>query len=220
MIAIGVLGASVAHGATLGGLSVASLWAWSSEASIEVPDPPTPPPAACDDFTGATGSLDGHVSTCGATWSVSGGNWTLGNDVLRAAGRAGIATLPVGSSDMTVSVDMIDPHANNRQAGVVVAHTSTNRLTATIQGPGTLNLRFVSGNSTVTLASIPIPTAPTSRLSVTRLGPSVVVRVDGQTYITHTLTAQQSSQLTGTAAGLTKSQGQRADFDNFEVTTP
>lgn len=220
VMVIGVVGASVAHGASLGGLSVASLWTWTSATSIELPDPPGPPPAACDDFVGASGSLDGHTSSCGATWSVSGGNWSLGNGILRATGPSGLATMPVGTSDMTVSVDLIDPHANNRQGGVVAAHGPTSRLIAMIEGAGTLNLRFVNGNATVSLASVAIPTAPVSRLSVTRIGTAVTVRVDGQISISHTLTALQSSQLTGTAAGLTKTQGPPAEFDDFEVTIP
>ena len=221
LFVIGAIGASVAHAASLGGLSVASLWVWSAEADIDLDLPPPEPEfAACDDFSGGSGPLDGRVTPCGATWSVASGNWSLGNDILRSTGRAGLATLPAGSSDMTVSVDVIDGHANNRRGGVVVAGSDTTRLVVLIEGSGGLRLQFVDGNSTTSLEYVNIPTAAVPRLSVTRSGTVVTVRVDGEVHISHMLTAAQSGLLTGTQAGLTKLQGPPAEFDRFEVTTP
>ena len=219
LFVIGAIGASVAYAASLGGLSAASLWVWSSDVDIDLP-PPEPEFAACDDFSGGSGSLDGRVTPCGGTWSVASGNWSLGDDILRSTGRAGLATVPAGSSDMTVSVDVIDGHANNRRGGVVVAGSETTRLVVLIEGSGGLRLQFVDGNATTSLADVNIPTTAVPRLSVTRAGTSVSVRVDGEQYISHTLTTARSTQLSGTQAGLTKLQGPPAEFDRFEVTTP
>lgn len=137
-------------------------------------------------------------------------------------GGAGVATVDVGSSHATVAVDVVGGGANNRRGGVVVAHASTGPvyLAAVLEGPDALRVNIVSGNSTTTLATAPVPIGAVARLELTRSSTAVTVTVDGVQRVTLSLTDEQDAALNGTGAGLYKAQGTPAEFDDFEVTVP
>ena len=223
LVAVGVIGVSVGplstigHASSFGGLTAASLGAWTHPV-----DPIVPLAAGCDDFDGPGGDLDGRTTPCGSTWVATGSNWSVSNGTVTATGNAGVATVDVGSNNATVSVDVIGGAANNRRGGVVIAHSPAgpSYLAAGLEGPDGVRVTLVSGNTSTTLATAAVPIGEVARLVLTRSGADVSVAVDGLTRVTVTLTDRQQAALTGTGAGLFKTQGTPGEFDNFEVTVP
>ncbi len=225
LIVAGTVLASAAHAATLGGLRVSTLAVFGGPAEVDLPDPPSPPPAGlgCDEFEDHPGALDGRDDGCGNTWSTPSGNWSVSDGVARATGPVGVALVDgLASNQVTVSAELIDGHANNRRGGVVHSYTTTAagpaHLVGYVRGSGRLHLDLVVGNTTISLASVNgIPVGSPQLVAVTRSGADVTVSIDGVPVIEHTLLPARDGLLSGAGAGLWKAQGPPAEFGSFSV---
>ena len=121
MVTIVVVGltafALVASAATLGGISVGSIFTHSSSVDIDIPEPPGP--IVSTDFSDCSSFIDGWTDESGATWVSHSGNWQcLGSGVVRAQQRTDLANLSVEiaqSSGIRITTEIADiSHQNNR----------------------------------------------------------------------------------------------------------
>lgn len=109
--------ALAASAASLGGITVGSLFTQSVDVDIDLPDPPAP--IVSTNFSECSNLIDGWTDESGATWASHSGNWQcLGNGVVRAQRREPLANLTVGIEQGTgirISTDIFDiSHQNNR----------------------------------------------------------------------------------------------------------
>lgn len=133
LVAVGFCAlALAASAASLGGISVGSIFTQETPVSIDIPEPPGP--LVITNFSGCKNSLDGWTDESGATWKSHSGNWQcLGNDVARAQQRVplGHATVAIPySSGLRITTTIFDvSHQNNRSgAGLALLGDDTGGL--------------------------------------------------------------------------------------------
>lgn len=228
VMACGLATVGTAGAATLGGITSRTLLSINQSVSFVAPTI-----LRCDDFSRAasTGTAINNrpvqlPANCGvATWTVSSGNWNIINGTqARAQGGAGVATVPVGVSDMSVE-SSLQVDNGTRTGGITVSHnTATNTyLGAMVSGTNQVQVQYVANGGVTTLAtvSVTLGTNPTFRL--TRQGTAVTLTVNGAVVSTLTLTAARATTLSaGTRAGMYRpNNGLRgARFYNFLATSP
>src|SRR4051795_3974688 len=114
-----------ASAASLGGLRSNTLFATSQT----VP-PLGPATIACDTFALAAPTGTALVNrpvrpsaTCGtSTWTVHSGTWVIVNGDLDASSNDSSATVPAGSTNVSVSATLVNSSGGGRAAGVAIDH--------------------------------------------------------------------------------------------------
>jgi hypothetical protein len=124
LVAVGFTAlALAASAASLGGITVGTIFTQESPVTIDIPDPPRP--LVFTDFSGCQNSLDGWTDESGATWLSHSGNWQcLGNDVARAQQRVPLAHTTVGipySTGLRISTHIYDISNQNNRSGPGIA---------------------------------------------------------------------------------------------------
>lgn len=218
-----VAGASAAD---LGGLRGASFKAMQFATTN-----PAPTVLRCDDFTRAASTgrnLDGRPvqlpARCGtALWKVDAGNWRINGGRLDPGGGFALASMPVGTTNMSVQSNLINANGGSRIGGVTASVSANGRtyLVATISAANQVQLRYVVNGASTTLTTVSTPIAADVVIRLTRSGTSVTVTVGATIVATYTLSSTQSATLdAGTRAGLFWDAGSPVRFSNFLVTTP
>lgn len=198
-----------------------------------------PAPDITDGFTRANGTANGQVGTTetgGKTWAASGDGWWIkDNKVGRIGLGAGEGTLYVnaGAADYEVTADITVSETGG--PGLTVRHTDRfNQLLVGFAYDSTearyeLRLLKRAGDETsapyTPLAEVvsDVTTGAVHELSVVANGTSIMVYVDGELEITHTLaggdaTAFLSQTNVGFRTSATGDEFADARWDNFEVT--
>lgn len=215
IVLVGTLTTAAAAG--LGGIDTASLWAWSDEVTVDVPEPEDPPdPVAlrCDTFEGPGGPLDGRIPSCGGSaWSTVGRPWTVAAGRVDVNGGSGSsATLDAGVRNVTVEVTVFDVDQPNRTGGVILASSGgTDHVAAVLRGRSSVELRL--GNGAV-LASTTAERTTRTTLRVTLVDNDVQVAIDGTVVLSGTFALDT---LTGTRVGLVHDGGPPVGFSDFSV---
>jgi len=225
MVVVGTLhGASAA---TLGGLRPATLRSQNAAVASLAGTRLT-----CDDFAlaAATGAAMASrpvqlPANCGAgTWTSHTGTWSITTGQAGSSSVANAnASFPVGSTDMTAEVTMLNANAAGRIGGVTVSHTGTTRIyvAGVVSALNQVQIRFVNANTVTTLATATVTIGASAVLRLTRQGTAITLRVDGTIRATATLTdAQVTSLAAGTRAGLYTSSSSSLRFTRIFVTTP
>ncbi|HEX6221198.1 MAG TPA: hypothetical protein VF115_08905 [Acidimicrobiia bacterium] len=109
--------ALVASAASLGGITVGSIFTQETAVDIDVPDPSSP--IVTTDFSGCSNLIDGWTDDSGGTWTSHSGNWQcLGSGVVRAQQREMLANLSVEimpTTGVRISTDISDiSHQSDR----------------------------------------------------------------------------------------------------------
>ncbi len=111
--------ALAASAATLGGITVGSIFTQSVHVHIDLPDPPVP--IVSTNFSECSNFIDGWTDESGAIWASHSGDWQcLGNGVARAQRREPLANLTVGIEQATgirISTDIFDISHQNKRSG-------------------------------------------------------------------------------------------------------
>ena len=164
-------------------------------------------------------------ANCGAgTWTSHTGTWSITTGQAGSTSVANAnASFPVGSTDMTAEVTMLNANAAGRIGGVTVSHTGTTRIyvAGVVSALNQVQIRFVNANTVTTLATATVTIGASAVLRLTRQGTAITLRVDGTIRATATLTAAQVTSLAaGTRAGLYTSSSSSLRFTRIFVTTP
>ncbi len=218
MVALGAL-AVTASAASLGGIDVADLFAWSSPVTVA-----TPSPVALDQFSCA-GELDGQPDDVGNIWSDHGGDWQcLGSGVVRARQRVdhGHATIDLATSDaVSISAGLADISAQGGRSGGGIAFLSDGLSHMYVvyqrdQGQIVMGKREIAVDTVITTA--PISDLGTAEITVEIDQPTVRVLVNGAPVLTHTLTITETVMFgSNTRFGLASDNDNGTRFDWFLV---
>jgi len=208
-----------ASAASLGGIDVGGLFAWSAPVSVS-----TPSAIALDDFT-CSGSLHGRTDSLGNVWSDHGGDWQcLGSGEVRARQRLPLshATVDLGVSDqVTISVFLssISTQAGRSGPGIAFLSDGISHLFAIYErDTGLITL----GKREIALDTVIVATAVSDRatadIRVVVAQPEIRVVVNGLTVITHTMTAAETLLFgANTRFGLEADDDNQSRFDLFSV---
>ena len=221
--------------AALHGSSAATLGALTSEA-LRAQDQAVAALAgtrlACDDFSlaAATGTAMASrpvqlPANCGTgTWTSHTGTWSITTGQAGSTSTANAnASFPVGSTDMSVEVTLLNANVAGRVGGVAVSHTGTTRIyvAGVVSALNQVQLRFINVNTVTTLATATATIGASTVLRLTRQGTAITLRVDGVVAVTAVLTAAQVTSLAlGTRAGLYTNTSATLRFSRIYVTTP
>lgn len=218
MVALGAL-AVTASAASLGGIDVADLFAWSSPVTVA-----TPSPVALDQFSCA-GELDGQPDDVGNIWSDHGGDWQcLGSGVVRARQRVdhGHATIDLATSDaVSISAGLADISAQGGRSGGGIAFLSDGLSHMHVvyqrdQGQIVMGKREIAVDTVITTA--PISDLGAAEITVEIDQPTVRVLVNGAPVLTHTLTITETVMFgSNTRFGLASDNDNGTRFDWFLV---
>jgi hypothetical protein len=120
VVVVGIVAfALAASAASLGGISVGSIFTQSTEVDIDIPEPALP--IVSTDFSGCSNFIDGWSDESGATWFSHSGNWQcLGAGVVRAQRREPLANLSVEiaqSSGIRISTEVSDISHQSSRSG-------------------------------------------------------------------------------------------------------
>jgi len=208
-----------ASAASLGGIDVGGLFAWSAPVSVS-----TPSAIALDDFT-CSGSLHGRTDSLGNVWSDHGGDWQcLGSGEVRARQRVplGHATVDLGISNHVVVsavLTSISNQADRSGGGVAFLSNGISHLYAIYErdrGVITLGKREIALNTVIVTAAVSDRATADIRVEVDQ--PEIRVLVDGVTVITHTMTAAETLLFgSNTRFGLEADDDNQSRFDLFRV---
>jgi hypothetical protein len=221
VVAVMTLGALAvtASAASLGGIGVADLFAWSSPVTV-----PIPSPVASDQFSCA-GDLDGQPDDLGNIWSDHGGDWQcLGSGVVRARQRVdqGHATVDLLTSDaVSISVGLSDISTQGGRSGGGVAFLSDGLSHMYVvyqrdQGQVVMGRLEVAVDTVITTASV--SDLDTAEIAVEIDQPTVRVLVNGAPVLTHTLTITETVIFgSNTRFGLASDNDNSTRFDWFRV---
>lgn len=208
-----------ASAASLGGVTVADLFAWSAPVTIAVPSA-----IALDEFV-CSGNLQGQTDSLGNTWTDHGGDWQcLGSGEVRARQRVplGHATVDLGVSDqVTLSsfISSISTQAGRSGPGVSFLSDGLSHLYVTYrrdQGLITFGKREVALDTVIATAAVPDRATVEIRVEIAQ--PQIRVLVDGVTVITHTMTMTETLIFgSNSRFGLEADNDNQSRFDRFRA---
>lgn len=215
MVALGAL-AVTASAASLGGISVADLFAWSSPVTVA-----TPSPVALDQFA-CTGNLDGKTDDYGNVWTEHAGNWLcVGSTEVKTRQPVTLAyaTVDIGVSDdvyLTALVSKVSTQPNRSGPGVVFLSDGLVHMFVIYERDlGQITLGKFDGIRT-TLASTPISDRPAANIRVEIGQPDITVTVDGAVTLTYTMNALETAIFGGnTRFGMELDNDNQSRFDWF-----
>lgn len=213
--------ALVASAASLGGISVGSIFAQSSPVDIDIPHPPGP--IVSTDFSGCSNFIDGWTDESGATWISHSGDWQcLGGGFVRAQQRTDLANLSVEieqSSGIRISTDISDiSHQNNRSGpGISVLGDGAGSFLYVIYARDADRLTIgVTGEppfATVTS----VAEATTATMSVEIIGDQLYVAFGAIAIGPFDLTTEAPELIGNKWFGLMSDNDNQSRFDNFTV---
>lgn len=211
--------AVTASAASLGGIGVADLFAWSSPVTI-----PIPTPIAADEFLCA-GDLEGQPDDMGNTWSDHGGDWQcLGSGVVRARQRVdhGHATVDLLTSDavaISAGLSEISTQSGRSGGGIALLSDGLSHMYVVYQrdqGRIVMGKREIAVDTVI--ATSPISDVGTVEITVEIDQPTVRVLVNGAPLLTHTLTLTDTVMFgSNTRFGLASDNDNSTRFDWFRV---
>lgn len=208
-----------ASAASLGGIDVADLFAWSAPVTVPIPNA-----LASDDFA-CSGSLHGQTDSIGNTWTDHGGDWRcLGSGEVRSQQRVtlGHATVDVGTSDqLTVSsvLTSISTQSGRSGPGLSFLSDGISHIYAIYErdlGRVTLGKREIALDTVIATATITDRATAEIRVEIDQ--PQIRVLVDGVTVISHAMTAVETLIFgPNTRFGLEADNDNQSRFDSFAI---
>jgi hypothetical protein len=225
-----ILGASTisAAAADLGGLAVGQLYAYGTEVTIDLPDPPIT--LASDDFAGCHNTLDGWEDSLGNEWADHWGRWQcLGGEVVRSQSRLPLAhaSLDIGrSDDIVITADVADISNQNNRSGPGIALSTDGFFHMYVvyeRDQGRVTLGKSSPWANTSLQSVPVSDRDSAVISVIVDQPSLTVLIDGNVVMTYDLgqltAAEEDYFLSQTRFGLESDNDNQSRFDSFLIET-
>lgn len=213
-----------AAAATLGGLRVDSIAAWSVPASVDVPSPYL----VYDDFESYPPGtdLDGQAVD-GFTWTADPGIWIVGDDGTVSTPRKqrfSAATVDVGRSDhlrIQASIENVSRIPNQSGPGLSFLAEGDQMLWVEYRrraGRVVLSSYDPPPNVDTELASVAIGDRAALTLTVEIDQPVVTVKVDGATVLTYQLTSSQLAAYgDNTAHGMFSERDKTSVFTEFFI---
>lgn len=207
-----------ASAASLGGISLTDLFAWSAPVTV-----PVPVVVGFDHFTCA-GDLDGKSDDYGNAWADHGGGW-------RCVGSAEVdarqpqtlahATVDLGvSENVYLTARISDANAQPNRSGPGVSFLSNGVFHMFViyqRDQGLITLGKFDGTRSI-LASTPISDRASTEIRVEIEQPTITVMVDGAGVLTYTMTTIETAAFGGnTRFGMELDDDNKSRFDWFQA---
>lgn len=213
--------ALVASAASLGGITVGSMFTQETAVEIDVPDPP--PPIVSTDFSGCSSFIDWWTDESGATWISHSGDWQcLGSGVVRSQRREPFANLSVEielSTDIRISTDISDiSHQNNRSGpGISVLGDGSGNFLYVIYERDEEELTIGVAGETPFATVTSVGDVDAAAMSIEISGSELVVTFGSVFVGPFDLTEEAPDLLGNTWFGLVSDDDNQSRFDNFTI---
>ncbi|HXV70963.1 MAG TPA: hypothetical protein VEB69_06120 [Acidimicrobiia bacterium] len=222
IVVVGVVAlALAASAASLGGISVGSIFMQSTDVHIDLPDTPTP--IVSTDFSGCSNLIDGWIDESGAIWASHSGNWQcLGSGVVRAQQRTPLANLSVEiaqSSGIRISADISDiSHQNDRSgAGISLLGDGSGEFFYVIYERDVEQLTIgVAGEAPFAVVTA-VGDVAAATMSIEIVGNEMFVEFGSVAIGPFDLTAEAPQLVGNTWFGLVADNDNQSRFDNFTI---